>query len=255
MEILGSHVALGRIKPDCTALKEKLKDMRCKTKKEVQKVIGILNWFRNFIPQFITKLEKVTEILKCSQNTVPWMDEHTNIIRNVRDETLNNISLCLPNYTKKFTLQTDALDNGIGSVLFQEQGIVGYYSKKLNDTETNYSIVEKEMLAIIKSLEYFKGVLFGHFIQIYTDNINCIHQQKNPRMKRSKLLLNEFNYELISIKGSENSVEDALSRCFIILESEISSNEKYVGDIDRFCKKKTNTTIRNNDKRTTWMLD
>lgn len=42
----------------------------------------------------------------------------------------------------------------MGSVLYQEHSVIGYYSKKFSDIEENYSIVEKEMFAIIKTLKF-----------------------------------------------------------------------------------------------------
>ncbi|KAF9761225.1 Transposon Tf2-11 polyprotein [Nosema granulosis] len=107
------------------------------------------------------------------------------------------------------------------------------------------------MMGIIKALEYFRGMLFGRFVKIYTDNINCIHRPKNPRMKRWNLLLKEYNFELISIKGEENSMADTLSRCLSIkkIDSTTESQlENYINELDKYMDK---TEVYNEDKRLT----
>lgn len=122
--------------------------------------------------------------------------------------------LKFPNFDEEFNLQTDASEHGIGGVLYQKHGIIGYFSKKLNDTEMNYSIVEKEMFAIIKNLEHFNNIIAGYKVKIYCDNRNCLFKSKNnnPRMTRWKLLLNEYDYTLDQIEGKRNVLADALSR-------------------------------------------
>lgn len=57
---------------------------------------------------------------------------------------------------RDFTLQSDASNDGIGGALLQDGKIVGLYSKKLNESERNYTTVEKELYAIIKSMENLK---------------------------------------------------------------------------------------------------
>jgi len=111
----------------------------------------------------------------------------------------------------------DASDIGIGGVLLQNGKIVGLYSKKLNDTECNYTTVEKELYAIIKSLEKFKNITWGNNINIYTDsrNILSLKEGYNKRIQRWKLLLNEYDYELIHVKGQNNAIADELSRSYV----------------------------------------
>ncbi|KAF9761714.1 Transposon Tf2-9 polyprotein [Nosema granulosis] len=108
----------------------------------------------------------------------------------------------------------------MGAVLFQEHGVIGYYSKKINSTKRNYNIVEKEMFAIVKSLEFYRTLIQGFAIQIETDSRNCVFENKNvsKRTERWKLILNEFDLTIKNIGGEHNNVADKLSRCFYIKE-------------------------------------
>ena len=96
----------------------------------------------------------------------------------------------------------------------QGDKIVSIFSKKLNESESNYTTVEKELYAIIKSMEKFKNIVWGKKVHIYTDskNILSLKEGANKRIQRWKSLLNEFDYKLTHIKGTDNIIADELSR-------------------------------------------
>ncbi|KAG0435938.1 Transposon Tf2-6 polyprotein [Dictyocoela muelleri] len=101
----------------------------------------------------------------------------------------------------------------MGSILIQDDKIVGYYSKKYNAQELNYTTIEKEFLAILKSLIHFKHLIFNTKTIIETDNKNLTFDGNlTKRVQRWKLLIEEFDYELKHIDGSKNSDADVLSR-------------------------------------------
>jgi ribonuclease HI len=115
--------------------------------------------------------------------------------------------------------------------LYQEDGVIGYFSKKLNDTEKNYSIVEKELYAIVKALLFLKDIIQGYHIEIHTDNKNCVLENSKftNRIERWKVMLNDFNFEIKSIKGEHNNIADALSRNCVINEvSKKTLKKEYV---------------------------
>jgi len=79
-------------------------------------------------------------------------------------ETLKAHILCLPvlrlpDFSREFVLQTNACNDGIGGILFQEEdGIkhpIAFASKKLLPLERNYSTVEKECIAIVWAVQKF----------------------------------------------------------------------------------------------------
>ena len=53
---------------------------------------------------------------------------------------------------------------------------VAFYSKTLNPTEQNYEIYDKEMLAIVESLEHYRYLFerLGQHITIYLDHHNLL---------------------------------------------------------------------------------
>ena len=128
-----------------------------------------------------------------------------------------------PDFVKCFKLAVDATDVGIGAFLLQEDhnGIdhpVSYFSKKFNKHQKNYSTIEKECLALILAIQQFEVYLTSSTspIVVFSDHnpISFLHKlkNKNQRLLRWSLLLQEFNLDIRHIKGKDNTIPDAVSR-------------------------------------------
>jgi hypothetical protein len=61
--------------------------------------------------------------------------------------------LIIPDFNKRFILESDASDCGKGEVLRQEHCPILYISRALKGSELHYSITEKELLAAIWAME------------------------------------------------------------------------------------------------------
>jgi hypothetical protein len=108
-------------------------------------------------------------------------------------------------------------------VLLQEDadGIdhpVCYFSRKLNKHQKKYSAIEKECLALLLSLQHFEVYLSAcsSDVIVYTDRnpltfINKM-KNKNQRILRWSLLLQEYNLDIRHIRCKDNVIADALSR-------------------------------------------
>ena len=120
-------------------------------------------------------------------------------------------------------MAVDASDVGAGSVLLQEDdnGVdhpVCYFSKKFNKHQRNYSTIEKECLSLILALQHFEVYLASSHapIVVFSDHnpLTFIHKMKNKnqRLLRWSLMLQEHNLDIRHIKGRDNIIPDALSR-------------------------------------------
>ena len=90
---------------------------------------------------------------------------------------------------KKMRMEVDTSDYAIGEVLSMEcedgrWRPVAFLSKSLNKTERNYKIHNKEMLAIVRSLENWKHVLEdAHFkFEIWIDHKNLEYFMKVQKL-------------------------------------------------------------------------
>ena len=122
----------------------------------------------------------------------------------------------LPDTDKAFEVSTDASDLGLGAVLTQEGRVVEFASRRLSRTEENYSVFDRELLAIVWALEKWRFYLFGRAFIVYTDHqpLTYLQSVKNPkgRMARWIVRLTEFNFEVMYQRNPDNKVADCLSR-------------------------------------------
>ncbi|KAH8416942.1 hypothetical protein KR222_005726, partial [Zaprionus bogoriensis] len=117
-------------------------------------------------------------------------------------------------------LVCDASDSAIGAVLEQQLGVtwkpLGFFSRKLSNTEKNYSTYDLELLAIYDAIRHFK--LMARVFVIKTDHKPLIYafQQKPEKASTRQLrhvdFIGQFSTNIIHIAGPENSVADELSR-------------------------------------------
>ena len=117
-------------------------------------------------------------------------------------------------------LQTDASNVGLGAALLQEyDGMlhpVRFLSRKLKKPELNYSIIEKECLAIVWAINKLKVFLYGTEFILLVDNQPLSFMKetsiKNARVARWLLSLQDWSFRVKAIKGIENHIADCLSR-------------------------------------------
>ncbi|RVW88311.1 Retrovirus-related Pol polyprotein from transposon 17.6 [Vitis vinifera] len=124
-----------------------------------------------------------------------------------------------PNWQLPFELMCDASDFAIGAVLGQKEDgkpyVIYYASKTLNETQRNYTTTEKELLAMVFSLDKFRAYLVGSFFIAFIDHSALKYlltkQDAKARLIRWILLLQEFDLQIRDKKGVENVVADHLS--------------------------------------------
>ncbi|CAM4614267.1 unnamed protein product [Lepidochelys olivacea] len=129
--------------------------------------------------------------------------------------------LANPDFDKPFMVFTDASDTGLGAVLMQEDGKgerhpIVYLSKKFLPREPHYTAIEKECLAMVWALKKLEPYLFGRHFTMYTDHspLTWLHQMKgaNVKLRRWSLLLQDYDMDVVHVKGRANMIADALSR-------------------------------------------
>ncbi|KAG0430880.1 Retrovirus-related Pol polyprotein from transposon [Dictyocoela muelleri] len=105
-----------------------------------------------------------------------WKESDTLLVKKVLQEIKKKTLLVHPDINDEFILECDASNNTIGFALKQNGNPIGFFSKTLSKSERNYSITEKEMLSIFKSLNNFKRLLLGARVIVYTDHNNLIYE-------------------------------------------------------------------------------
>lgn len=100
-----------------------------------------------------------------------------------------------------------------------KEEIIYTFSKGLDKAQRNYSITDKESLAVIKSLEHFRCYLIGENFTLKTVHKALEYlwstNNTNSRMLRWALKIQDYNFTPVYIKG-EGNIENGLSRQNII---------------------------------------
>ena len=219
IEFLGHIVSRGIIQPD-DAKKSKIKNIiPPATKKEVQRICGLLNYYRRFIPHFSELARPLTDMTRC-RGKIVWTAECQKSLDTLKTLLTSEPILRIPDLSKPFVVQADASQFSIGAVLMQQHdGILlpcYYASRKLLDREVQYAIIEKECLAIVFALHTFAKYLLMRPFYIQTDHkpLTFLVQNKsrNSRLLRWALSLQQFAFHIQPIPGAQNVISDALSR-------------------------------------------
>ena len=197
------------------------KATRPTTKKQLRSFLGLVGYYRAFVPNFAAIAVPLTDLTKKGcPNELVWTDIHENAFVALKQCVCQPPVLRLPNVNKPFILQTDASSEGIGAILLQEEGSVkhpvAFASKKLLPREKNYSTIEREALAIVWGVQKFENYLMGVHFYLETDHhpLQYLHQARfqNSRIMRWSLILQSYRFTVRAIKGSENVGADFLSR-------------------------------------------
>jgi len=131
--------------------------------------------------------------------------------------------LVAPDLDKELRVKADALNyatEGVLSIKCSNElwRPVTFISKSLSDTERNYKIHNKKMLAVVKCLEAWRYFLEETTIkfEIWIDHKNLEYfikvQKLNRRQARWALYLSRFDFTLKHVLESKMGKMDSLSR-------------------------------------------
>ena len=211
-----------------------------KSVKQVKGFMGLAGFYRRFIHNFS---DVMAPISSCTSTKKPfeWTAEAETAFNHVKTLLTTAPILANPDFKKKFYLQCDASDYGIGAVLVQidDEGSerpIAYMSRKLNSAERNYSVTERECLAAVRAVVRFRCYLELYEFEIITDHASLVWLMRQPnlngRLARWVFILQGYTFKVSHRKGKENIVPDLLSRSFPPEINEISLQEKITPEID-----------------------
>ena len=144
-------------------------------KKEVQSWLGIVNFYRKFVPNMSTVVQPLTHILA---NNVEWAwtEECLNACQLVKKLLVSSEVLIHYDPKKPLVLAVDASSHGLGAVISHQmdganqERPIAYASRTLTSAERNYSMIEKEALAIVFGIKKFHQYLYGRSFLLLTDH-------------------------------------------------------------------------------------
>lgn len=205
-----------------------------KNKKELQIILGMINYLRRFVTGLAEMAAPLQMLLKKDMEWL-WTQVHENVFVGIK----NCISKApvLQNFNSKLpvTIQCDASKDGLGCCLMQDGKPVSYASRSLTSAEKNFSQIEKELLSVVWSTKKFHYYIYGRKCIILNDHKPLetllkkgIHEIPSTRLQRLKLKLLKYNIEFKYLKGKLMHVADLLSRSFL---EETDSDDTYMYEV------------------------
>ena len=220
---LGYVLGGGNIKPQVNKVEAVQGCPPPTTKKGVRSFLGLVGWYRRFIPNFSARAVVLTNLTrKSSANKLVWTEECEQAFQDLKGSLCHSPVLQSPNFDLPFIVQTDASGLGLGAILLQGEGDqwrpILYISRKLFPRETRYSTVEKECLAIKWALDTLKYYLMGKEFVLETDHrpLQWMHRMRdsNARITRWYLSLQPYKFTVQYKAGKDNVTADFLSRLY-----------------------------------------
>jgi len=128
-----------------------------KSVKDVQKFLGLANYYRWFVKDFAKIMRLLYEMMR-KENKWSWRERQQKTFEELKERFMTEPVLVTPDLDKEMRVEVDASDFAMGEVLSikcenKRWRLVAYISKLLNEAKRNYEIHNKEMLAIIRCLE------------------------------------------------------------------------------------------------------
>ncbi len=132
--------------------------------KDVQSFLGFANFYRKFIPDYAKIAQPLTNLLR--KNVPFYINESISDSFSRLKKSFTSAPI-LRHFDRacQTILETDASDYALGAVLSQvfQDGThpIAYYSRKLSPAEQNYTIYDKEMLAVVAAIQEWRNYLEG----------------------------------------------------------------------------------------------
>lgn len=227
LKLLGYAVGRDGIRPDKSKV-QAVSDFRTpRSVKDVQSFIGLCNYYRKFIKDFSMIARPLHDLTKKGRK-FEWSEREEGAFRLLKDLLISAPVLAHYDPSLPIELRVDASGYGLGAILLQERDNVkhpiAYASRSLTKAETNYSTTEKECLAAVWALNYFRAYVWGHKVFIVSDHhaLCWLKTIKEPagRLARWSLKLQDCDYEVRHKSGKAHADADCLSRNPVLTPTE-----------------------------------
>ena len=220
---LGHKVSERGVEPDNRKVEAVENFPQPNTVKQLKSFLGLAGYYRRFVPQFSKIAAPLHKLLK-KEAKFSWGVDQEIAFRTLKQKLTSKPILKYPDFSEEFILTTDASNDGAGAIL--SQGEIGkdlpvaFASRSFNQSERRYSVIERELAAILWGIKYFRPYLFGRSFKVVTDHkpLKWIMNVKDPgsRLMRWRIQLAEYDFEVVHKPGKQNTNADALSRVNVL---------------------------------------
>ena len=221
LTFLGHSISDAGVAPNDEKVQAILSYPTPKSARDVKRYLGVCGYYRGFIQNYGSIAAPLTSLLKKNAK-FEWGPQQQTAFSTLQAALTSAPVLIFPDYSAPFHIHCDASDIGLGAVLSQYvKGFrkpIAFASRQLSPAEKNYNTTDREMQAIVWSLQHFRDVIYGYDICVWTDHapltttLNATFRDPHGRRARYFMTLKDYNVKIKHIKGTQNYQPDALSR-------------------------------------------
>lgn len=225
LDFLGHQITNTGIRPLPDKVDAITRFDRPTTVKGLQEFVGMLNFYRRFIPAAAEIMLPLFDALATKNKTLVWTHAMMQAFQDSKAALADACMLAHPCPNVLLSLTTDASDLAVGAVLQQFVNEVwkplAFFSKKLRPPEQKYSAFDRELLAIYLGIRHFRHFLEGRHFIVYTDHkpltysMTKVSEPWSNRQQRQLSYISEFTTDIRYVPGKDNPVADTLSRATI----------------------------------------
>jgi hypothetical protein len=191
-------------------------------KTKVREFNGFCNFYRDSVDNYSDIAAPLTTLTGATTEW-KWTDKEETAWNMIKTAILSAPIRAAFQEGVPVQMRTDSSDEALAAILEHKYACghtrpIAFHSKKFNKAEQNYTVHDKELLAIVRGFEKFHTWVYGHKdpIKVYSD-----HQALRHFMTTTKLTqrharwaekLGEYNFIIQHVKGKDNAAADALSR-------------------------------------------
>lgn len=187
------------------------------SKDEVQRFLGMLNYLAPYIPKLAESAYVLRDLIK-KDTPWTWDETHEHCFKKLKSMITPDACLAYYDPTSILYLEVDASQKGLGVALTQDGKPVAFASKTLNECQSRYSNIEREMLAIVHGIQRYHTYLYGKPFVVVTDHkplVTICHKPLHaapPRLQRMLMKIQGYNFTIMYRPGQQMIMADVLSR-------------------------------------------
>jgi len=187
VDYLGHAITSSGIKPQLRKISTILNLQAPTNVKQLRSFIGLVNYYRDFIPQRSHIIAPLTSLTSLTSSKIPfhWSTSYQAAFKKLQLTLVASTLLAFSNPRLPFVIEPDASDYQLGSIISQHTSLslintiikfflenststiphgfhpIAFFSRKLSSAQRNYTTLEKELLSIVETLVEYRTILYG----------------------------------------------------------------------------------------------
>ncbi|XP_036322132.1 uncharacterized protein K02A2.6-like [Rhagoletis pomonella] len=209
VKYLGKIISLDGIRCDPDRVRAIMQIQKPNNKKDLQKLLGMISYIREYIPNLSSISQPLRELLK-SNVVYEWQSAHESCLQLIKAMIANAPTLQSFDDKKEITVETDASKFGIGKFLYIADLLSRYFDKENNAPDI------EDLNEFVHSLNITDERLTSFRKEIENDNLLA---QLKTVLKNGIDKTKKRARELVYWPGIDDAIEKMITKCNVCQRS------------------------------------